>query len=284
MLVFGKKSRKKQERDIPVGIVRSLASKGMSEPEIVAVLRKHGYSPYELERAISMALKSTVTGNPAQVVEQPAQVQPAQKMPRPPPQRTVPQHIPHQIRQYPVEPIQEQQQIPVPQEYQQTKIEVDVPEFPTMPLPPRREEPESLFTFEKSPFSTTKQEKPEESEETVKIEETEPHMPDITLEEVIEGIVADKWANFEDTIERLRRRDDELQKQIIDIRKEIDALKDAMRKSEESFMTKLEEHSNQVANIEAKIGSIEKVFKEFLPELTESMRLITEALEKKKGG
>ncbi len=276
MLVFGKKTKKRQERNIPVDMVRNLASKGMSEPEIVAVLRKQGYSPYEIERAISMALKSTITGNPAQGFQQPAQVQPAQKMFQPQPQRSAPQ----QIRQYPVEPAE----IPQPQEQMQPMLESPVPEFHTMPLPSQREEPESLFTFEKTPFSVTKEEKPEESEEIRKLEETEVHMPDITLEEIIEGIVADKWTSFEDTIERLRRRDDELQKQIIDIRKEIDALKDAMRKSEESFMTKLEEHSNQVANIEAKIGSIEKVFKEFLPELTESMRLITEALEKKKGG
>lgn len=285
MLIFGKKPKKRSEKEIPVDMVRNLASKGMSEPEIVSVLRKQGYSPYEIERAISIALKSTVMGNPASQTQM-------QQFPAPSPTPmprflSVEQQRPRaQMQQYPVES-EETSQLRTPEQaFSPQPQERAVPEFHTVPFPTQKEESEPMFTFEKSPILfSPKEEKPNVGEEFREMEESHGEMPDITLEEIIEGIIADKWTSFEETIERLRRRDDELQKQIIDIRKEIDSIKDAMRKSEESFMTKLEEHSEQVANIEAKIGSIEKVFKEFLPELTESMRLITETLEKtKKGG
>lgn len=278
MMFFGKKPKKRQQREIPVDIVRNLASKGMSEPEIVSVLRKQGYSPYEIERALSIALKSTVTG-----VSQPQRF--PQQIPSPKEYPPLEQKAePQQIQQYPATAPQFTPSSPAETFTQKPNL----PEFHTVPIPSQKEETEPLFTFEKTPaLFSEKKEKPEISEPLEKFEEKEsveyhPSTPEVTLEEIIEGILADKWTDFEETIERLRRRDDELQKQIIEIRKEIDSIKDAMRKSEESFMAKLEEHGNQVANIEVKIGSIEKVFKEFLPELTESMRLVTEALEKTK--
>ena len=283
MLVFGKKPKKSSEKGIPVDTVRNLASKGMSEQEIVSVLRKQGYSPYEIDRALSMALKSTVTGasSPQPQIQQ-AQVPQARAPEFPSGEQ---QKYRAQIQQFtprneeiPSVKAPEQVFLPKPQFHER-----DLPEFHTVSYTPQKEESRPLFTFEKSPFlPSPKEEKQEIGEGVEKTENIPLQTSEITLEEIIEGIVADKWTSFEDTVERLRKRDDELQKQIIDIRKEIDSIKDAMRKSEESFLAKLEEHSEQVASIEAKIGSIEKVFKEFLPELTESMRLITEALEKTK--
>ncbi|HIQ50083.1 MAG TPA: hypothetical protein EYH56_02725 [Nanoarchaeota archaeon] len=264
MFLFGKKPKKKIEKGIPIDMVRNLASKGMSDQEIVAVLRKQGYSPYEIERALSLALKSTITQNTPSQISTPQSPAPQEKIPipKPPEQPFSPKPFPSPPSQQP-----------------------EIPEFHTVPYPEQKEESQPIFTFEKTPFFPSPKEETQEISQELKEIESSPLQtptPEITLEEIIEGIIADKWTKFEEIIERLRKRDDELQKQIIDIRKELDSIKDAMRKSEENFLTKLEEHSEHVASIEAKIGSIEKVFKEFLPELTESMRLITEALEKSK--
>ncbi len=266
MFLFRKKEKKKKGMEIPVDIVKSLSSKGMSEPEIVAVLRKQGYSPYEIEKAISLALKSTVSGNSPQPF-------PSAQPPSPSPpggqgfsdfqgkagsQPSLPEFHTMQISQS----FQPQTQA------LQAAPEASVPSaFPKpQPLPAR--------VPEKKEVEEEKEELPPEPEQA--------SFPDLTLEEIIEGIVAEKWQSFEEHLERLRKRDDELQKQIMDLRKEIESIREAMRKSEETFIAKLEEQGEQVASIGARIGSIEKVFKEFLPELTESMRIITDALEKSK--
>ncbi len=257
MFPFIKREKRKGTR-IPVDVVKNLSSKGMSEPEIVAVLRKQGYSPYEIERAISLALKSTVSGTGEQsfpsskeIERFPSQQGFQQGRPSVPEFHTLPSPQPVEQFQQPtgMQPEQKQEKPPFPQ----------LPQFP--------------FPFGEKQRESPQEEIPKEFERGI---------PDLTLEEIIEGIVAEKWQSFEEHLERLRRKDDELHKQIMDLRKEIDKIKEDMRKAEESFIAKLEEQSEQVTSIGARIGSIEKIFKEFLPELTESMRVITEALEKSK--
>jgi len=48
---------KKQQRIPPVERVRELSSHGFSEPEIIDVLRKEGYTPQEIDLALTQALK-----------------------------------------------------------------------------------------------------------------------------------------------------------------------------------------------------------------------------------
>jgi len=48
---------KKQQRAPPVERVKELSSHGFSEPEIIDVLRREGYSPQEIDLALTQALK-----------------------------------------------------------------------------------------------------------------------------------------------------------------------------------------------------------------------------------
>jgi chromosome segregation ATPase len=48
---------KKQQRMPPIERVKELSSHGFSEPEIIDVLRKEGYSPQEIDLALTEALK-----------------------------------------------------------------------------------------------------------------------------------------------------------------------------------------------------------------------------------
>jgi len=50
---------------IPSERVKDLSAKGFSEPEIIDVLRKEGYSAEEIDRALTQALKIGVTGEGA---------------------------------------------------------------------------------------------------------------------------------------------------------------------------------------------------------------------------
>jgi DNA-binding transcriptional MerR regulator len=229
-VIFFKK-KKPREDYIPVDIVQDLASKGMSEQEIVAQLRKQGFSLYQIEKALSIALKSTITGTPEKVVPGPM-VKPAiepTKLPSPPPS--------------PLEPL------PMEQKPPEFTFEENVQEIFEKPPPPP---------------------KPEETG------------PEITLEEIVEGIVAERLSRLEEKFSLFERKDQQLQEQINDLKKQIEELKESLRKSETSFIGKLEEYGEHVSTIEARIGGIERVFKEFLPELTENIRMMASMMEKLK--
>ncbi len=289
MFLFKKKTKPKKET-IPVDFVKSLSSKGLSEQEIVAVLRKYGYSPYQIERALSLALKETVSGFnppekvvPGEMIKE--RVEP-KKLPAPPePLQPLNEKTPVKEEFYTMEPKKEEHversNLPAP------PTPSPVPSQPTQPAPSPQppmlpsSQGESLSPSEPSEPEFTFEESPEEVFE--KPEEPGPReeMPEITLEEIIEGIVEEKWAGFEETVSELRKTDEELRREIEKLKDEIEKIKESMKKSEESLIEKLEEHGEHVETIEARIGSIEKVFKEFIPELTENIKLLKEAIEKK---
>ena len=266
MFLFRKKGKKREY--IPVDIVQNLSSKGMSEQEIVAVLRRQGFSPYQIERAISTALKSAVN-------------ELSQKSTREfkPPEKIVPGEM---IKER-VEPVKLSAPPKTPFEAYPPREEKRVPEFYTLPpqqqgqsfpeLPPKEEKNEQEFTFQESQDKVfEKPPMPGPREE----------LPEITLEEIIEGIVAEKWSHFEEVVGELRKADEELRKKIEKLENEILEINKNMKKREETFINKLEEHGEHVATIEARIGSIEKVFKDFLPELTENIKLLKETIEKER--
>jgi len=60
-LPFLKKESDTGKGMVPVERVRELSSKGFSELEMIDVLRKEGYSPEELDKALSQALKTEIT-------------------------------------------------------------------------------------------------------------------------------------------------------------------------------------------------------------------------------
>ena len=64
------------------------------------------------------------------------------------------------------------------------------------------------------------------------------------------------------------------------MRKRVVELEKSLQTREVGFTSKLEEFGGSVENIEGRIGSIEKVFKEFLPELTSNIKTMSDLVEK----
>ncbi|MEM5824804.1 MAG: hypothetical protein QXW04_02135, partial [Candidatus Aenigmatarchaeota archaeon] len=56
MVLFGSKKEKKEGRgEIPTEKVKNFLNKGFSEIEIIDILRKEGYSPEEIDKALMQA-------------------------------------------------------------------------------------------------------------------------------------------------------------------------------------------------------------------------------------
>jgi hypothetical protein len=129
--------------------------------------------------------------------------------------------------------------------------------------PPSMEDMRSSFTFEPK-----------------QIKEPESPVEEITVEELIEGIVTEKWKEFEERLMEFEKRDIQLQSEIDDIRKKFKEIDISLADREKGLTGKMDEFGGSMENIEGRIGSIEKVFKEVLPDLTENIKAMTDFVEK----
>lgn len=229
---------------VPTDAVQQLAAQGFSEAQIIDQLRKQGFSPAQVDSAITQALKSEVAG------------------PQPPAER-------------PALPAFQQPKPPLPQ----------LPPLQTLGMTERFSPPEKIITQEQAyPLFTPQPEQPQFTfeEPQKEIVSKESLQPEITLEEVIEGIIADRWVQFDERLNAFEQRDLQLQQQLDAIRAEMENVRKLIKSSEGGYSSKLEDFGEHVTGIESRIGSIEKAFKDFLPELTDNIRIMAEVVEKVK--
>jgi len=83
---------------VPVNRVKELSIKGFSEPEMIDVLRREGFSAEEIDRALTQALRLGVTGEPESTSTLPTME--SMQMQQQTPSNQVPQ-IPERSLQYP---------------------------------------------------------------------------------------------------------------------------------------------------------------------------------------
>jgi len=258
-----------QEPQIPIGMIEKMASEGMSESEIISQLQKRGFSPVQIDRGLNQALKNQITGPPKPMKRSNPMIQ------KPP--------VPHMHGgegeaygrpAYPRPRTQPNPSVEMPSHERSPPIPRHPEHSQSIGRPPERivggpmmEEPETMM-FSQAP-SMSPQEMPMQFPK-------EEHMaPDeITLEEVIEGIVAERWDDFQERLANFEKRDIQIQSQINDLRKQIEEVHSKLKEKEENIVGKLDEYGDSFTGIEGRITNIEKVFKDFLPQLTENVKTI----------
>ncbi len=241
---LGKKKEKKKIY-IPVDLVLRYSAQGLSEPDIIARLESQGFPPHHIDKALRIALKERViSGAPPTPMAAPEE--PVPEVPTPMPYGEVPTGAPFEG---PV-PMEEMRS-PMPLGYPPERIVQKPPAAP----PPITEQPE------------------------VKRAELPPPT-EITVEEIIEAIIAERWRDFEERLDAFEKRDLQLQNQIAALRKEVDAIEDVLEEKEKTMISKLEEFGESVEGIQGRIGGIERVFKDFLPELTTNIKTMSDLVEK----
>jgi len=237
-----KKAEEPKKIYIPVDLVLNYAAQGFSEQEIMSRLQSQGFEPEHIDRALKIALKERVTAAPGVQLSQP--------------EPTLPR--PTDFYGAAPEPIVTRHPAPTPLGYPPERI-VSPEETKPMTL----EEVKTSFTFEPKA-----------------VQEPQSPIEEITVEELIEGIVTEKWKDFEERLSDFEKKDMQLQSEIDDIRKKFKEIDASLSEREKGLSGKMEEFGGSMENIEGRIGSIERVFKEVLPELTENIKSMTEFVEK----
>ena len=266
-LPFLKKKKKVKKVYIPVDLVLNYASQGLSEPEITSRLKEQGFEQDHIDRALRIALKERISPERLQ------HAMPSTGMPATAPDNNYDMATPLGLE--PPQPLTEPGQVPqitrrpepMPQ-HQQYQAPMGMP--PERIISPQGPRPMTAEQARKTPF-TLEGGEPESFHSAPE---------DITIEELIEGIVHERWREFEERLIDFEKRDMQLENEIEDMRKSIREFKSSLSNRDEGLVTKLDEFGGSVDNIEGRIGSIEKVFKDFLPELTQNIKSMSDLVEK----
>lgn len=205
-LPFLKKAPSTAERGIPADRVRELTSKGFSELEVIDVLRKEGYSPEEIDRALSQALKGGITAAPAATpVAEP-------KLPT----------------------------------LEEIAPKIEMPEMPETPLP------EEYYA------------------------ETYP------TEEYIEYVVKEKIGETKKSVDEISLKAKELEKRMENLHEQINVLIQTRSSEQNQILNRIDSFKEAMADIEIRLGGMEKAFKETLPALIESVRALSDLVQRLK--
>ena len=104
--------------------------------------------------------------------------------------------------------------------------------------------------------------------------------PDVMLEELVEGVVEEKWGRFEDRLKKMDEGFDRIKAEIKQFEMKLDQSKrDSPARDIDS---KIAGVSDQIEDMEARVGGLEKAFKQFLPSLTRNIESLSQMIHEMK--
>lgn len=95
--------------------------------------------------------------------------------------------------------------------------------------------------------------------------------PDVAIEELVEGVVDEKWGDFSSRMERQDSVISELRTEIRLLQNKIERLSNKPNESEEVS----DKVNQQLEDLDVRINSLEKAFKQMLPSLTKNIQELT---------
>jgi hypothetical protein len=240
---------------IPVDLVLRYSAQGLSEPDIIARLEEQGFHPDHIDKALRIALREKViSGAPPSPMEMQEEMPEA---PSPMPFGTESMVGPSSM--------EEQSRMPMPLGYPPERI-VEAPQ---------KQQPQQ----QQQSFQQQFQQQFPEPQQQIREERQTMPATEITVEEIVEAIVAERWKEFEGKLDTFEKRDIQLQGQIEEIRRKVGTFDIILNDRERNVMGKMDEFGDSVTGIEGRIGSIERVFKDFLPELTSNIKTMSNLVE-----
>ncbi|MBI3413689.1 MAG: hypothetical protein HY051_06470 [Candidatus Aenigmarchaeota archaeon] len=100
------------------------------------------------------------------------------------------------------------------------------------------------------------------------------------VEEVVEAVVEEKWKQLEFRIDAIEKRFDAVNERLHDIDLQMRTIKESGTAASGGIEGKIDRYRENLDQIDSRIGSIEKAFKETLPSMIESVRAVNDSLQK----
>ncbi len=251
---LGKKSGKRVEESrgrgyIPTDRARELMGRGFSELDTIDVLRREGFSPDEIDKALEQTIKQGVV----------------RSVPPPPP---APTNTPEmggfqrlgqayeQLQSGPAPSFPPKQQPPAPKE--QPKEELKLPTIEDL----GNKQPDALAV----PETTL----PDE------------YYQGYPTEEYIDYVVQEQMQDINERFNEFAIRQKELEKRMVELNERLRELSKMRSGEQQQIISKIDSFSDSVNDVNMRIASLEKAFKEMLPALIESVRALSDLVQKMK--
>ena len=194
---------------IPTDRVRELSGKGFSEPEMIDVLRKEGFGPEEIDRALTQALKIDVTGGSEETTGLPSL-----------------------------------QELQSPAETQGSMM-------PQMP--------ERSLEYSQQNY---------------------PSQAEYGTEELVESVVHERMGEVDEKIREFRVKQADLEREISNLHHQLSVLSKGRSQADQTIISKLDSFKDSMTDIDGRISSLDKAFRETLPALIESVRSLSDLVQR----
>ena len=103
--------------------------------------------------------------------------------------------------------------------------------------------------------------------------------PEVIIEELVEGVVNEKWQKFEDKLTAVKNEFNNIR---VEMKQFEHRLKTA-HPGQSVDDSKIREMTEQLDDLAARVGGLEKAFKQFLPSLTKNIEALSEMIHEMKG-
>ncbi len=103
-----------------------------------------------------------------------------------------------------------------------------------------------------------------------------------SAEELVEAIVEERMMELDGKLGEFREKYSNLERKISDIHHRLEILGKSRSQRDEVLLTKIDSMKDSLSEIEGKMSSLEKAFKDVLPALIESVRSLTDLVQRLK--
>ena len=256
------RKKKSEIRPVPTEEVERMLSSGMGDKEIIRSLKSRGYSYNSIERAMLHAVKQGV-GEERPVPSHMPNANTPGNMPVNVQRSAAPQTLPSQRHGFST----------LEEVYGATSEDKEEPvdmELPKELIPSQNYQPLDNVTAPR--------EIPEEFEEDMP-------KPEILVEELVEGVVEEKWQKFNQRLEKLEDEFENIKTGERRLGEKIEATERESPHTRE-VEGRIVDMSSRLEELEVRIGGLEKAFRQFLPSLTSNIENLSEIIHqmKKKQG
>ncbi len=210
------KSSGRGKGSVPVERVRDLTGRGFSEVEVIDVLRKEGYSPEEIDNALTQSIKFAATNSSSQQDFQASQ------------------------------PARNEQALPTLEEL--------------LPKP--------------------QQQSPQLPETSLPQEYYQNYQQNYPTEEYVDYVVQARLGEITQKITEFSVKAQEIERRIQEVSDRISEIMNLRNAEQTQILSKIETFKDSSSDIEMRIGGLEKAFKETLPALIESVRALTDLVQR----
>lgn len=94
--------------------------------------------------------------------------------------------------------------------------------------------------------------------------------PDILVEEIVEDVIEEKWQKFEERVKKIEGDFTNLGTQL----RQLEQRKPTEQPAKD-YDSRIGEMSDQIEDLQARVGGLEKAFKQFLPSLTKNIESLS---------